>query len=40
MQVLEQLQPGALGTVLVAQLRTDQGAQKKYAIKQVSRWLL
>ncbi|NXF18825.1 STKL1 protein, partial [Rhodinocichla rosea] len=34
-QVLEQLQPGALGTVLVAQLRTEQGAQKKYAIKQV-----
>ncbi|NXQ17327.1 STKL1 protein, partial [Peucedramus taeniatus] len=34
-QVLEQLQPGALGTVLVAQLKTHQGAQKKYAIKQV-----
>ncbi|XP_064583688.1 serine/threonine kinase-like domain-containing protein STKLD1 isoform X3 [Zonotrichia leucophrys gambelii] len=34
-EVLEQLQPGALGTVVVAQLRTDQAAQKKYAIKQV-----
>ncbi|XP_063031076.1 serine/threonine kinase-like domain-containing protein STKLD1 [Melospiza melodia melodia] len=34
-EVLEQLQPGALGTVLVAQLRTEQAAQKKYAIKQV-----
>ncbi|XP_064583689.1 serine/threonine kinase-like domain-containing protein STKLD1 isoform X4 [Zonotrichia leucophrys gambelii] len=33
-EVLEQLQPGALGTVVVAQLRTDQAAQKKYAIKQ------
>ncbi|XP_058709263.1 serine/threonine kinase-like domain-containing protein STKLD1 isoform X2 [Poecile atricapillus] len=34
-QVLEQLQPGALGTMLAAQLKTDKGAQKKYAIKQV-----
>nr|XP_030142216.3 serine/threonine kinase-like domain-containing protein STKLD1 isoform X1 [Taeniopygia guttata] len=34
-EVLEQLQPGALGTMLVAQLKTPQGAQKKYAIKQV-----
>ncbi|NWV22989.1 STKL1 protein, partial [Origma solitaria] len=34
-QVLEQLQPGALGTMLVAQLETDDGAQEKYAIKQV-----
>ncbi|NWV61369.1 STKL1 protein, partial [Malurus elegans] len=34
-QVLEQLPPGALGTMLVAQLKTDEGAQKKYAIKQV-----
>ncbi|NWV84935.1 STKL1 protein, partial [Dasyornis broadbenti] len=34
-QVLEQLQPGALGTMLAAQLKTDEGAQKKYAIKQV-----
>ncbi|OWK61384.1 Serine/threonine kinase-like domain-containing protein STKLD1 [Lonchura striata] len=34
-KVLEQLQPGALGTMLVAQLKTHQGAQKKYAIKQV-----
>ncbi|NXH88254.1 STKL1 protein, partial [Edolisoma coerulescens] len=33
-QVLEQLQPGALGTMLAAQLKTDEGAQKKYAIKQ------
>ncbi|KAL2298114.1 hypothetical protein Nmel_017076, partial [Mimus melanotis] len=35
LQVLEQLQPGALGTMLTARLETDQGAQKKYAIKQV-----
>ncbi|XP_053817719.1 serine/threonine kinase-like domain-containing protein STKLD1 isoform X3 [Vidua chalybeata] len=34
-EVLQQLQPGALGTMLVAQLKTDRGAQKKYAIKQV-----
>ncbi|NXM82992.1 STKL1 protein, partial [Oenanthe oenanthe] len=34
-QVLEQLQPGALGTMLTAQLRTHQGAPEKYAIKQV-----
>ncbi|NWV14467.1 STKL1 protein, partial [Ptilonorhynchus violaceus] len=34
-QVLQQLQPGALGTMLAAQLSTDEGAQKKYAIKQV-----
>ncbi|XP_014728805.1 PREDICTED: serine/threonine kinase-like domain-containing protein STKLD1 [Sturnus vulgaris] len=34
-EVLEQLQPGALGTMLTAQLETDRGAQKKYAIKQV-----
>ncbi|XP_056361476.1 serine/threonine kinase-like domain-containing protein STKLD1 isoform X2 [Oenanthe melanoleuca] len=33
-EVLEQLQPGALGTMLTAQLRTHQGALKKYAIKQ------
>lgn len=39
-QVLELLPPGALGTVLTAQLKTAQGAHKKYAIKQVSRWLL
>ncbi|NXK93675.1 STKL1 protein, partial [Formicarius rufipectus] len=34
-QVLEQLQPGALGTMLEAELRTAEGAQKKYMIKQV-----
>ncbi|XP_005055679.1 PREDICTED: serine/threonine kinase-like domain-containing protein STKLD1 [Ficedula albicollis] len=34
-EVLEQLQPGALGTMLTAQLKTHDGAQKKYAIKQV-----
>ncbi|XP_039938976.1 serine/threonine kinase-like domain-containing protein STKLD1 isoform X2 [Hirundo rustica] len=34
-EVLEQLQPGALGTMLTAQLETDGGAQKKFAIKQV-----
>ncbi|NXY23786.1 STKL1 protein, partial [Atrichornis clamosus] len=34
-QVLEQLQPGALGTMLAAQLKTGEGAQKKYVIKQV-----
>ncbi|NXK60734.1 STKL1 protein, partial [Sylvietta virens] len=34
-QVLEQLQPGALGMMLAAKLKTDEGAQKKYAIKQV-----
>ncbi|NXQ38854.1 STKL1 protein, partial [Catharus fuscescens] len=34
-QVLELLPPGALGTVLTAQLKTAQGAHKKYAIKQV-----
>ncbi|NXG25201.1 STKL1 protein, partial [Grallaria varia] len=33
-QVLEQLQPGALGTMLEAELITE-GAQKKYMIKQV-----
>lgn len=40
LQVLEQLQPGALGTMLAARLKTDEGVQKKYAIKQVRRWLL
>ncbi|NXS43280.1 STKL1 protein, partial [Balaeniceps rex] len=34
-QVLEQLQPGALGTMLVAELKTEKGAEKKYVIKQV-----
>ncbi|NXA19476.1 STKL1 protein, partial [Ibidorhyncha struthersii] len=34
-QVLEQLQPGALGTMLVAELKTQKGAEKKYVIKQV-----
>ncbi|KAJ7406348.1 serine/threonine kinase-like domain-containing protein STKLD1 isoform X4 [Willisornis vidua] len=34
-KVLEQLQPGALGTMLEAELRTGKGAQEKYMIKQV-----
>ncbi|KFV64136.1 putative inactive protein kinase-like SgK071, partial [Dryobates pubescens] len=34
-QVLEQLQPGALGTVLVAALKTAGDVEKKYIIKQV-----
>ncbi|KAM6047158.1 serine/threonine kinase-like domain-containing protein STKLD1 isoform 2-T2 [Theristicus caerulescens] len=34
-EVLEQLQPGALGTMLVAELKTEKGAEKKYIIKQV-----
>ncbi|NXM75548.1 STKL1 protein, partial [Serilophus lunatus] len=34
-QVLEQLQPGALGTVLEAELTTAKGARRKYVIKQV-----
>ncbi|NWR91196.1 STKL1 protein, partial [Furnarius figulus] len=34
-QVLEQLQPGALGTMLEVKLRAGEGAQKKYMIKQV-----
>ncbi|KFW83701.1 putative inactive protein kinase-like SgK071, partial [Manacus vitellinus] len=34
-QVLEQLQPGALGTMLEAERKTGKGAQKKYMIKQV-----
>ncbi|NXW50847.1 STKL1 protein, partial [Nyctiprogne leucopyga] len=34
-QVLEQLQPGALGTMLVAELKTEKGVEKKYIIKQV-----
>ncbi|NWQ81931.1 STKL1 protein, partial [Columbina picui] len=34
-QVLEQLQPGALGTMLVAELKTEVGVGKKYIIKQV-----
>ncbi|NXW86187.1 STKL1 protein, partial [Alopecoenas beccarii] len=34
-QVLEQLQPGALGTMLVAELKTEMGVEKKYIIKQV-----
>ncbi|NXF59415.1 STKL1 protein, partial [Ciccaba nigrolineata] len=33
--VLEQLEPGALGTMLVAELKTEKGAEKKYVIKQV-----
>ncbi|NWS45771.1 STKL1 protein, partial [Probosciger aterrimus] len=34
-QVLERLQPGALGTMLVAELKTEKGVEKKYIIKQV-----
>ncbi|NWS74033.1 STKL1 protein, partial [Crotophaga sulcirostris] len=34
-QVLEQLQPGALGTMLVVELKTEKSAEKKYVIKQV-----
>ncbi|NXI96532.1 STKL1 protein, partial [Psophia crepitans] len=34
-QVLEQLQPGALGTMLVVQLKTEKGAEEKYIMKQV-----
>ncbi|XP_054704645.1 serine/threonine kinase-like domain-containing protein STKLD1 isoform X2 [Grus americana] len=34
-EVLEQLQPGALGTMLVVELKTEKGAEKKYIIKQV-----
>ncbi|KFQ72713.1 putative inactive protein kinase-like SgK071, partial [Phoenicopterus ruber ruber] len=34
-QVLEQLQPGVLGTMLVVELKTDRGAEKKYIVKQV-----
>ncbi|KAM6117502.1 serine/threonine kinase-like domain-containing protein STKLD1 [Phoenicopterus ruber ruber] len=34
-EVLEQLQPGALGTMLVVELKTDRGAEKKYIVKQV-----
>ncbi|KFQ17087.1 putative inactive protein kinase-like SgK071, partial [Merops nubicus] len=34
-QVLEQLQPGTLGSVLLAELKTEKGAEKKYVIKQV-----
>ncbi|XP_009894511.2 serine/threonine kinase-like domain-containing protein STKLD1 [Dryobates pubescens] len=34
-EVLEQLQPGALGTVLVAALKTAGDVEKKYIIKQV-----
>ncbi|XP_009567914.2 serine/threonine kinase-like domain-containing protein STKLD1 [Cuculus canorus] len=34
-KVLEQLQPGALGTMLVAELEIEKGEKKKYIIKQV-----
>lgn len=40
LQVLEQLQPGALGTMLVVELKTEKGAENKYIIKQVREWLL
>lgn len=38
--MLEQLPPGALGTMLVVKLKTEKGVEKKYAIKQVRRRLL
>lgn len=38
--MLEQLQPGALGTMLVVELKTEKGAEKKCVIKQVRKWLL
>ncbi|KAM6316373.1 serine/threonine kinase-like domain-containing protein STKLD1 [Podargus strigoides] len=34
-EVLEQLQPGALGTMLIAKLKTEKGVEKKCIIKQV-----
>ncbi|XP_067164950.1 serine/threonine kinase-like domain-containing protein STKLD1 isoform X3 [Apteryx mantelli] len=34
-EVLEQLQPGALGTMLVVELKTEESVGKKYAMKQV-----
>ncbi|NXH09781.1 STKL1 protein, partial [Bucco capensis] len=34
-QVLEQLQPGVLGTMVVVKLKTDKSVKKKYIIKQV-----
>ncbi|KFO87615.1 putative inactive protein kinase-like SgK071, partial [Buceros rhinoceros silvestris] len=34
-QVLQQLPPGALGTILVVKLKTEKDVEKKYAIKQV-----
>ncbi|XP_032867891.2 serine/threonine kinase-like domain-containing protein STKLD1 isoform X5 [Tyto alba] len=34
-EVLEQLEPGALGTMLVVKLKTGKGAENKYVIKQV-----
>ncbi|XP_065552207.1 serine/threonine kinase-like domain-containing protein STKLD1 isoform X2 [Lathamus discolor] len=34
-EVLERLQPGALGTMLVAELKMEKGVEKKYIIKQV-----
>ncbi|XP_069626952.1 serine/threonine kinase-like domain-containing protein STKLD1 isoform X2 [Haliaeetus albicilla] len=34
-EVLEQLQPGVLGTMLVVELKTETGAEKKCVIKQV-----
>ncbi|NWV01526.1 STKL1 protein, partial [Upupa epops] len=33
--VLEQLQPGALGTILITKLKTEESVEKKYIIKQV-----
>ncbi|KAF1406998.1 Serine/threonine kinase-like domain-containing protein STKLD1, partial [Spheniscus humboldti] len=34
-QVLGQFQPGALGTMLLVELKTEKGAEEKYIIKQV-----
>lgn len=39
LQVLGQFQPGALGAMLVVELKTEKGAEKKYVIKQVRGWL-
>ncbi|NXV71007.1 STKL1 protein, partial [Atlantisia rogersi] len=36
-QVLEQLQPGSLGTMLVVELKTEKAVEKKYIMKQVRR---
>ncbi|KAM6238125.1 serine/threonine kinase-like domain-containing protein STKLD1 isoform 4-T4 [Spheniscus humboldti] len=35
LQVLGQFQPGALGTMLLVELKTEKGAEEKYIIKQV-----
>lgn len=37
---MEQLWPGALGTMLVVESKGKRSEKKKYVIKQVRRWLL